>query len=74
MANPYELRWQMYQQAERQLKEKYIQLIDRWNDLIQKGQDPGIYPSYPTQDEIFALSLEIKNFVDDKELNLTQTE
>jgi len=68
MANPFELRWEMYKHASSQLKQNYLLLVERWTDLITKGKDPGFYPKYPTQDDIFALALEIKNFVNDDEI------
>ncbi len=60
---PSEMRWQILQRAISRSTERYELKLKNWKDKLAKNQDPGIYPDYPSNDEIFALAEEMKMFV-----------
>lgn len=62
--NPYELRWELLQQAENRLINRYQAEENRYNILSDNGEDPGEYPKYPTDDDIHALAEEMRSFIE----------
>lgn len=62
--NPYELRWELFQNAESRLVNRYHAEADRWNSLTEKGEEAGRYPDYPSEEEIFALANQMKQFIE----------
>lgn len=64
MANPYELRWDLFQNAENRLVSRYQAAESRWDRLTEQGADAGEYPTYPTEEEIFELANAMKKFIE----------
>ena len=63
MAYLYEIRWEILKKANHSLIEKYKDSLKEWNSKLAKNLDPGKYPEYPSNDEIFAFAEEMKTFV-----------
>ena len=64
MANPYELRWDLFQNAENRLVNRYQAAESRWDRLTEQGVDAGEYPVYQTEEEIFELATAMKKFIE----------
>ena len=62
--NPYELRWELFQNAESRLVDRYHAAESRWDRLTEQGVDAGEYPTYPTEEEIFELATAMKKFIE----------
>jgi hypothetical protein len=62
--NPYDLRWELLQQAESRLVNRYNAEENRYNILLDKGEDPGNYPIYPSDEEIHRLAEEMRSFIE----------
>ena len=65
--NPYELRWELYQQAENRLVDRYRAQETRYQTLIEKGEDPGEYPEYPSDEAIHSLAKSMNAFISGEE-------
>ena len=65
--NPYELRWELLQQAESRLIHRYSAQENRYNVLLEKGEETGKYPEYPSDAEIHALAEEMRSFIERSE-------
>ena len=65
-SNPYEMRWETYTRAEDLLTNRFDSLQSKYNDLVEKGQQPGDYPEFPTDDEIFALAQRMRSYIADR--------
>ncbi len=65
-SNPYEMRWETYTRAEDLLTNRFNSLQLKYNDLVEKGKEPGEYPEFPTDDDIFNLAQRMRNYVADK--------
>ena len=62
-ANPYELRWELLQRAEDRLIQRYNALETRFNILMERGEDPGEFPDYPTDVDILMLAKSMNTFI-----------
>lgn len=62
-ANPYELRWELLQRAEDRLIQRYNALENRFNILMERGEDPGEFPVYPTDVDILMLAKSMNTFI-----------
>lgn len=62
-ANPYELRWELLQRAEDRLIQRYNALENRFNILMERGEDPGEFPEYPTDVDILMLAKSMNTFI-----------
>ena len=62
---PYEMRFNYYMAASDQLQSDYHA---KFNEAVIRKEDgfKGVYPAYPTADEIFALAEAIKAFAEKK--------
>ena len=62
---PYEMRFQYYIAARDQMQNAYHA---KFNEAVIRKEDgfAGVYPAYPTADEIFALAEAIKAFAEKK--------
>ena len=64
-ATPYEMRFQYYIAAREQLQDNYNA---KFNEACIRKEDgfAGVYPAYPTEQEIFKLAEAIKVFAETK--------
>ena len=67
MPLPREMRWEMLKRAQDHLVEQYGIKTSTYKEKLAKSIDPGIYPDFPTLDEILALAEEMKTFVEIKQ-------
>ena len=79
MANPYELRYDIYQQAQQRLMDKFYQDHALWQDFegwkreqeldgatVTAKSPVAIRPSFPTHEEILVQAEKIYEFVQQK--------
>tara|TARA_B100001094_G_C17832231_1_gene623774 strand:+ start:138 stop:347 length:210 start_codon:yes stop_codon:yes gene_type:complete len=66
-SNPYELRWEVYSRAEDLLRERYSCEVSAWNEKKEAGIEPGTYPLFPSDDEIYAAAQRMKDWYEFKE-------
>ena len=69
-SNPYELRWELLQQAETRLMNRYQAEETRYSVLVEKGEDPGEYPKYPTDYQIHSLAMQMNAFISGNNLEV----
>lgn len=62
-SNPYEMRWELLQRAEERLINRYQAQADRYNILLEKGEDPGDFPEYPSDVDIHLLAKSMNSFI-----------
>ena len=55
--------WDVYRQAEESLFIAYKTKVDVFNELLKSHADPGIYPKYPSHDEVLTLAHSILDFI-----------
>ena len=55
--------WDVYRQAEESLVIAYKTKVDIFHELLQSHADPGIYPTYPSHDEVLNLAHRILDFI-----------
>ena len=48
------------------IRDRFNSLQCKYNDLVEKGKEPGEYPEFPTDDDIFNLAQRMRNYVADK--------
>ena len=75
MSTPYELRWEIYQQAEQRLRDRYEAEVRNYETILENvrcGISDGVEipspPVFPSDFEIHQLATQIKNFISDKEV------
>jgi hypothetical protein len=61
-ANPYELRWEVLTRAEDLLRTRFDSEVTAWEAKKEAGIDPETYPSFPTDDEIYAAAARMKKW------------
>ena len=66
-SNPYELRWEVYSRAEDLLRERYSCEVCAWNEKKEAGIEPGNYPAFPSDDEIYTAAQRMKDWYEFKE-------
>ncbi len=54
--NPYEIRLELLQLAENRLLNRYHEEKERYQYLDEKGDDPGDYPLFPSDEDIDKLA------------------
>ena len=62
--NPYEMRWELFQNAESRLMSRHDAEVNRWQSLQEKGDETGPYPSFPSEEEIRAVADDMLSFVE----------
>ena len=62
--NPYEMRWELFQNAEARLMQRHDAEVNRWQSLQEKGDETGPYPSFPSEEEIRAVADDMLSFVE----------
>lgn len=75
MSTPYELRWEIYQQAEQRLRDRYEAEIRNYETIVENvrcgisdASEMPEAPEFPTDYAIHALANQIKSFISDKEV------
>lgn len=63
MSNPYDLRFQIYTQAQGLLEGKYYAEMSHWERLDSKGVNQSDPPVWPTHEQILAEAEKIYTFV-----------
>ena len=66
-ANPYELRWEVLTRAEDLLRTRFDSEVTAWEAKKEAGIDPETYPSFPTDDEIYAAAERMKKWYENTE-------
>ena len=61
-ANPYGLRWEVLTRAEDLLRTRFDSEVTAWEAKKEAGIDPENYPSFPTDDEIYAAAERMKKW------------
>ena len=62
--SPYEMRWELFQNAEARLMQRHDAEVNRWQSLQEKGDETGPYPSFPSEEEIRAVADDMLSFVE----------
>ncbi len=62
--NPYELRWELFQNAEFRVTKRHDEAVLRWTALTEKGEDAGPYPEFPTEKEILKVANTMRHFIE----------
>jgi|TARA_B100000085_G_scaffold271440_1_gene284886 hypothetical protein len=62
--NPYEMRWELFQNAESRLMQRHEAEVNRWQSLQEKGDETGPYPEFPTEEEIRTVADDMLSFVE----------
>ncbi len=62
--NPYEMRWELFQNAESRLMSRHDAEVNRWQSLQEKGDETGPYPSFPSEEEIREVADAMLSFVE----------
>jgi|TARA_X000001036_G_scaffold414709_1_gene430193 hypothetical protein len=65
--NPYEMRWEVFQNAETRLLNRHEAEVNRWQSLQEKGEETGPYPTFPTEVEIKQVADNMLSFVEKAE-------
>ena len=75
MTTPYELRWDIYQQAEQRLRDRYEAEVRTYETILEnvrcgisEASEIPKEPKFPSDFEIHSLATQIKNFISDKEV------
>jgi hypothetical protein len=62
--NPYEMRWELFQNAEERLMQRHDAQVSRWQSLQEKGEDAGPYPDFPSEKDIQEVASTMLSFVE----------
>ena len=62
--NPYEMRWELFQNAESRLMERHRAEVSRWESLQEMGQVAGPYPDFPSEKDIQEVASTMLSFVE----------
>ncbi len=61
--SPYDRRWTMYCQAESLAQYRFSAAQEKWVSEKDAGRDPGPYPQFPTDEDIYQIAERMKKFV-----------
>jgi len=62
--NPYEMRWELFQNAECRLMSRHDAQVTRWQTLQESGEENGPYPDFPTEDDILEVANQMRRFIE----------
>ena len=62
--NPYEMRWELFQNAEIRVTKRHDEAVLRWQSLQEKGEETGPYPTFPSEEEIREVADSMLSFVE----------
>ena len=67
-SNPYELRWEVYTHAEDLLRTRFDSEVTAWEAKKAAGLAPGTYPTFPSDDAIYAAAQRMKDWYENSEV------
>ncbi len=65
--NPYELRWEVLSRAEDLLRTRFDAEVTAWEAKKEAGIEPGTYPIFPSDDNIYDAAERMKKWYENKE-------